>query len=177
MRGAYWISLVVLFGCSSANVERQSLADGTWRIKCKFGLEQCVREADKVCFGSTYQIASGNNTLRLYGVDPGKTEVRTSELTVTCGRSAVEEAEAKAQAVDAKGQTVDAGRSDAATASAARSTVLCTPGATQTCLGPGACAGAQACRTDGAGFMPCDCGAQTKSAIPDAGIADAPSSQ
>ena len=168
MRGCYWISLVVLFGCSSANVERQSLADGSWRIKCKFGLEQCVHEVDKICHGSTYQVTRGNNLLRVYGVDPGKTEVRTSELTVTCGRNAIEEAEAKAQ-------MVDAGSSDAATASAARP--LCTPGATQTCLGPGACAGAQACRADGAGFMPCDCGPQMKSATPDAGIADAPSSQ
>jgi len=166
MRGAYWISLVVLFGCSSANVERQSLADGSWRIKCKFGLEQCVREVDKVCHDSTYQIARGNNMLRVYGVDPGKTEVRSSELTFTCGRTAVEEAEAKAQ-------SVDAGSGDAASPSAARATVLCTPGATQTCLGPGACAGAQAWRADGAGFMPCDCGAQMKSATPDAGIADA----
>src|SRR6185369_979365 len=121
MRGAYWISLVVLFGCSSANVERQSLADGSWRFKCKFGLEQCVREVDKVCHNSTYQIAGGNSMLRVYGVDPGKTEIRTSELTVTCGKNAIEEAEAKAQ-------SVDAGSGDAATASAPRA-VLCTPGA------------------------------------------------
>lgn len=35
----------------------------------------------------------------------------------------------------------------------------CTPGATQACLGPGACQGAQACRDDASGFLPCDCGA------------------
>jgi hypothetical protein len=34
----------------------------------------------------------------------------------------------------------------------------CVPGATQACLGPGACSGAQACRDDGEGFLPCDCG-------------------
>jgi hypothetical protein len=34
----------------------------------------------------------------------------------------------------------------------------CTPGATQTCVGPGACAGGQVCRTDGTGYGPCDCG-------------------
>ena len=34
----------------------------------------------------------------------------------------------------------------------------CTPGATQTCLGPGACTGAQVCLADGSGWGPCDCG-------------------
>jgi hypothetical protein len=34
----------------------------------------------------------------------------------------------------------------------------CIPGSTQACLGPGACQGAQACREDGGGYMPCDCG-------------------
>ena len=38
---------------------------------------------------------------------------------------------------------------------------VCTPGATQACLGPGACQGAQACRNDASGFLPCDCGAPT----------------
>jgi hypothetical protein len=37
----------------------------------------------------------------------------------------------------------------------------CVPGATQACLGPGACKGAQACREDGSGFEPCDCGTAT----------------
>ena len=35
---------------------------------------------------------------------------------------------------------------------------VCVPGATQGCLGPGACSGAQACRDDASGFLPCDCG-------------------
>jgi hypothetical protein len=34
----------------------------------------------------------------------------------------------------------------------------CTPGVTQACLGPGACSGAQACRSDGSGWGACDCG-------------------
>ena len=163
MRRGHWISLVLLFGCSSPNVERQSIADGTWRVKCKFGLEQCVREVEKLCPDPTYQIQRGNSVRKLYGVDPGKTEIRTSELTVSCGRDAVKEAETKAL-------TDDAG---AAAATPARAPTLCTPGATQSCLGPGACTGAQACRTDGSGFMPCDCGVQPKSPAADAGIADA----
>lgn len=46
----------------------------------------------------------------------------------------------------------------AAAAASAAPARACIPGATQACLGPGACQGAQACREDGAGFLPCDCG-------------------
>jgi hypothetical protein len=159
-----WIALLVMAGCSSPNVERQPIADGTWQIKCKFGLEQCVREADKVCPDPTYLISRGYSVRKLYGVEPGKTEIRTSELTLTCGRDAVDQAEAKAQAADAG-------------APAMPRASICTPGATQSCLGPGACAGAQACRADGTGFMTCDCGPQPKTAAIDAGIADAAARQ
>jgi hypothetical protein len=44
----------------------------------------------------------------------------------------------------------------------------CIPGATQACVGLGACAGGQACLPDGAGFGPCDCGPPGPSA--DAGV-------
>jgi hypothetical protein len=37
---------------------------------------------------------------------------------------------------------------------------LCVPGITQTCVGPGACKGAQFCLKDGSGFSVCDCGAE-----------------
>lgn len=49
---------------------------------------------------------------------------------------------------------------DSSTAPPATAPALhaCVPGATQACLGPGACAGAQACRDDATGFLPCDCG-------------------
>jgi hypothetical protein len=40
----------------------------------------------------------------------------------------------------------------------------CTPGVTQACLGPGACSGAQACRSDGSGWGACDCGGSDGSA-------------
>jgi len=161
MSRSHWMGLVLLFGCSSPNVERQSLADGSWRVKCKFGLQQCVQEVDKICSSPTYEIANGSSQQRLYGVDPGKLEVRTSELTVKCGKTAVDEAEARALA--------DAGAASAP----GRVSTACTPGVTQTCLGPGACTGAQACRADGAGFMACDCGGSPKSASADAGMADA----
>ncbi len=42
---------------------------------------------------------------------------------------------------------------------------VCVPGATQACLGSGACAGAQACAPDGASFLPCDCGSNAPAEV------------
>ena len=36
--------------------------------------------------------------------------------------------------------------------------VVCTPGSTQVCVGPGACAGGQSCNSDGRAWGTCDCG-------------------
>lgn len=38
--------------------------------------------------------------------------------------------------------------------------LACVPGSTQTCVGPGACSGGQACLADGSGYAPCDCGSK-----------------
>lgn len=49
---------------------------------------------------------------------------------------------------------------------------VCDPGATQTCVGVGGCAGGQACNADGTGFGACDCGSDLDAAPdpdPDAG--------
>jgi hypothetical protein len=43
----------------------------------------------------------------------------------------------------------------------------CTPGATQPCVGPGACIGGQSCRSDGQGFEACNCGNQADVGAPD----------
>ncbi len=51
---------------------------------------------------------------------------------------------------------------------------VCTPGATQSCLGPGACRGAQRCKADGSEWELCDCGTQgAPSETSDEGLRDA----
>lgn len=54
------------------------------------------------------------------------------------------------------------GAGQAAPVSAESPKRVCVPGATQACLGPGACAGAQACNDAGSSYGPCDCGAGDK---------------
>lgn len=46
----------------------------------------------------------------------------------------------------------------AASCSGTQAAPSCTPGATQACLGPGQCAGAQICASSGSAWGPCDCG-------------------
>lgn len=36
--------------------------------------------------------------------------------------------------------------------------MVCTPGLSVACVGPGACQGGQVCAADGSGYGPCDCG-------------------
>jgi hypothetical protein len=50
------------------------------------------------------------------------------------------------------------------------SSAVCVPGTTQACVGVGACAGGQACTTDGSGYGACECGAplDASTAVPDA---------
>jgi xyloglucan-specific endo-beta-1,4-glucanase len=40
-------------------------------------------------------------------------------------------------------------------------TMICAPGVTQTCVGPGACRGGQACSADGMSWAACNCGSET----------------
>jgi hypothetical protein len=51
-----------------------------------------------------------------------------------------------------------AGAGGAGGGQAGTTSTVCVPGATQVCLGPGACQGAQTCRDDGSGYEPCNCG-------------------
>ena len=67
----------------------------------------------------------------------------------------------RADAAPPPAATASAANSAPAVVAAAASAAparACIPGATQACLGPGACQGAQACREDASGFLPCDCG-------------------
>jgi len=120
-----------LFGaCASGPIERQHLADGSWQLICQVPMDGCVREIEKVCRNKRYVILHGQSDTRLRDAPPFATEYHTNHLTFMC-------------------------EDDAARAAKGAS---CTPGATQACVGAGACAGGQACRPDGSGFTSCDCG-------------------
>jgi len=59
------------------------------------------------------------------------------------------------------------GGTDAAAAGDVSAQHVCTPGLSVACVGPGGCSGGQACKSDGSGYEPCNCGSQA----PDASVA------
>jgi 2-aminobenzoate-CoA ligase len=109
-----------------------------------------------------YEILRAHETRQFYGPDAYNQPVVTSEAVARCRKPG--ESTAEATSSGSGGAALKAGSSP------------CVPGATQTCVGPGACRGGQQCLADGAAFGPCDCGAPAPAAptspaqAPDAGV-------
>jgi hypothetical protein len=134
--------------CTSSAVERQQLADGSWKLTCALAMDECARQADKLCMDQRYRIVRGESRHGVRGAGPSQVEYRISELTVTCGLHD-----------DHASTPAGAGAPLVRSADAANPvTPACVPGATQACVGPGGCRGGQACAADGLIFGPCDCG-------------------
>ena len=113
-----------------------------------------------MCQGNHYLVERAVNEVNERGDTVYPTVEHTSEALVRCGPPHVW------HGIDTK---IDIGvdRAPAPAASVpAASTRACTPGASQACIGPGACQGGQACLADGSAFGPCDCG--TRPAAPPA---------
>jgi hypothetical protein len=80
-------------------------------------------------------------------------------VVVACGGSGEDDLAGGSGGGGAGGASAGQAGQGAGTAGQAGSASgVCVPGATQACLGPGACQGAQACRDDGSGYGSCDCG-------------------
>jgi hypothetical protein len=156
-------SIACVLACASERMGRTKLADGSYEIKCKKPLGECLVELANVCRDYGYDIVFGKEEKERFGVEPMQTEVITSRATIRC-RSAI--------ALLSLGDKT----APATSAPPAASPVVarCFPGGTQACLGPGACKGAQTCRGDGAGYGACDCGgAAPPRPVPDAEASDA----
>lgn len=176
-------ALLVTTGCAKPDVEIRSLPNGTRQLTCRHTLPQCLSHVDDVCKGASYEILYATDTQKIYG-SPSSNEVesRTSQAVVHClgihqepmgeaaaGASliaAAASASAKASAAPpASGAAAPVAAPKPAAPAAAAGLVAtpaprtCVPGATQACVGPGACSGGQSCLPDGSGFGACDCGA------------------
>jgi hypothetical protein len=149
--------VLALVACSASNVERRHLADGSWEISCRLPMDECVRQADQLCMGQRYRILRGLSQHVVRGAGPSQVEFRTSELAFACS---VDESAASAAPVGSAPRPDDSSR-------AAATSRVCTPGATQACVGAGGCAGGQACVPDGSAYGPCDCGPARETSDPD----------
>ena len=147
----------------------QRLPDGTRELKCEVPLWKCLMHIDDYCKGASYEVLYALDRQQVFGSQESTIEARTSEAVVRC----------KGQHTQLQGpaEPPPAAASSGpgalpAVAPPKRPAQACVPGVTQTCVGPGACAGGQACLADGSGFAACDCG--TSSSAPPAATSAPP---
>jgi hypothetical protein len=147
VEGALFAMLVGLaLSCAAhAGVERKHLGDQKYHFRCPSALPACLQHVDDVCRDKSYDVIRGRDRRNYTGVAPVEVEHRFSEAIVQCrprGTSLGDEA-----LLDAPSATALA-----APSAAPRPASVCTPGATQVCVGIGGCTGGQACAADGSAF-------------------------
>lgn len=141
-------------------IDTQRLPDGTVRLVCRAPLQNCLSHADLICRNGPYDVLRARDQRDRYGPEFGtaQTEVRTSEAVIRCAAIGDPRPDDPAVlAAPASTPTTSPALGTAPAAEPARKNV-CVPGATQACIGPGACEGGQSCLPDSSGFGPCDCG-------------------
>lgn len=151
--------LVLSAGCS--NVKSSHVPGGGHFITCTNGMKDCVGRAAKLCGDDGYTVTSGVSRPKLLGGASSqyRSMSEMAELTIVCGELEEEEGSGPYQLPprsDEPSERVEPGPGGAAAP-------VCTKGATQRCVGPGACEGGQVCSEDGSGFGPCDCGSGASS--------------
>ena len=147
-------------GARSVRLPALSPGDEIYRISCEDSIAACRDEANEVCGGRYEVLESTGAPIQPPRVTsapgPASTGPRyqrlkwVGQMVIACGHAA--------PPPTAGGAGTPEPGSPATTAPALAPDRLCIPGATQECLGPGACRGAQACLADGNGYGPCDCG-------------------
>jgi hypothetical protein len=152
--------------CHSVAVPTVRQPDGSWHLQCGNSLDVCVQKANDVCKNLGYVVLGGMNKRQLYGAELGQSqvEVREAELNIACADRRGDLPKvlvSSSVSVASPPRTPDAEPESTAVKKAA---TACTPGATQRCVGAGACAGGQSCSADGAGFGLCDCGSAARGA-------------
>jgi hypothetical protein len=160
---------LVLGACSGSRAVRQ--ADGRYRMHCTGNLGGCAHRAGAVCGDEGYQILEGFQRPRVYGAPDGEqVAVDRSEIVFRCGSAEAEETLPTTRPPPPAPKRATRRK----TKPPAPRPAVCTPGSTQSCVGPGGCTGGQACLESASGFGPCDCGpapAVDAGAPPDASAA------
>jgi len=155
------LGVVLASACGhSSGVERHAEADGTYRIDCRQPLERCLGSLEEVC-SQGYEILRAREEKRFYGPNEINEPLLTSYAVARCtsptslfGKSEKE----GGKQMEATSSSSPAGRPVGAPSTSGGEAKSCVPGATQPCVGPGACHGGQQCLRDGSGFGVCDCG-------------------
>ena len=140
----------------------QKLDRDTYRVTCpELPLDQCLSEAaNNTCDRRAYFVARGISDVNVRGRSDAPDVATSSEAVIRCAPTQGWGDRAKELMAAAP-----AGSAVSAVASKPdKPRVVCAPGSTQTCVGAGACTGGQACKPDGSGYTPCDCGSPAPAA-------------
>lgn len=148
------ILLLSFFALSCGRIRVAAAPGGRMHITCAKGMKDCVTRAAKVCGDKGYRIYSGESRMSMLGGSSSayRKPSESAELEVECG---LPEVPTEPDIVFRLPPRKD-GPAPISPADAAGN--RCVPGATQRCIGPGACEGGQVCLGDGSGFGACDCG-------------------
>ncbi len=136
-------------------------------------MKDCVAQAHKHCNvqdkDGGYVILGGRSQTVMMGSKDGQYQKASevAQLEVRCGLEELEDEAPEESSTlklpprtDAEVAPTDLPQAPAPVV-VAPSAAVCTKGATQACVGPGACQGGQVCLSDGSGFGPCDCGTES----------------
>jgi hypothetical protein len=141
---------------SDLNVEHQ--ADGTYRLKCRKSLPLCLINAEETCQGNRYVVLAAVDQHDYFGgTGVRQTEERASEAIIRCGSHGRPLGGPSSDRMPQPATAVVEPESGKAKSPPLPAHV-CVPGATQACVGAGACRGGQSCLPDASGFSPCACG-------------------
>jgi len=150
-------------GCAHGSAI-QKLDAETYRVTCpELPLAECLSQAaNNACDRRAYFVARGISDVNLRGRSDAPDVATSSEAIIRC---------APAQGWGDQGKQLMAAAPASSAGAAAASKPdkprpICAPGSTQTCVGAGACSGGQACKPDGSGYTPCDCGSPAAPAAP-----------
>jgi hypothetical protein len=157
--------LTVLFltlpvACSHGSGTPVRQADGGYMLSCKGPLSDCLRHAERVCRDAGYTVTEGRDVRDLLGHESGQSQVmiEKSDATVYCGSHSTRAPIELKRETPVEPVAPSVATPPVAAPVEAKPAPACVPGATQTCVGPGGCSGGQACKADGTGYDPCNCG-------------------
>ncbi len=167
-------ALVLLAGLASAcggSVKTNPLPGGGYVVACEKGISACIGRAEVLCGEKGYTIVGGESSSKVVGGPNSayRKLIYRGELSFYCGKFDPPRCEQapvadESQVYQLSGAETPAPEPEPVAAAAAPR--ACVPGSTQTCVGPGACAGGQVCAADGQGFGPCDCGTAAPAEVP-----------
>jgi hypothetical protein len=163
------LAAVMFLLCSSGcahGIAIEKLDGDSYRISCpEMPLDRCLAEtANNTCDKRGYFVARGISEVNQRGRSDAPDVSLSSQVIVRCasaqgfGDQAKELMAAPPSAPQAPPPAVATGAPPAPAS-------VCAPGATQACIGAGACHGGQACKADGSGYEPCDCGSSAPAAV------------